>query len=296
MEFDSKIEAAQKQLETATKDYERLAQIRNTGGRTIAELEKAEEISKTTRNTLEALKSAKATKLLEFKRDLKTAQVQFDIAQWNIDQQSIRSPIDGFVLDWPVATGTRVKMNDTLMTVADIRYDHLVMRTNVDEEDKTRVRLDQTVQITLYSYPDRVFEGRVKRVYPKADPLRRTFEVDVQILEPDPDFAAGMTGELAFVVARKEEAIVVPSQAVQGGQIWIVRDGRLALADAELGLRSIQRTEILSGLEPGDQVVISPISNFRPGREVRTVHVDPDTAAVSNEVKAQVPSSFKGMK
>jgi RND family efflux transporter MFP subunit len=259
-------------------------------------LDKAEEAVKTTIDSLAALKSAKSTRVLELQRDMKTTQAELDIAQWNIDQQTITSPIDGVVLDWPVSTGTRVKVNDMLMTVADVRYDQLIMRTNVDEEDKIRVRMDQTVQMTLYSYPDRVFEGRVKRIYPKADPSRRTFEVDVQVLEPDKGFSAGMTGELAFVVDRKENAVVIPSQAVQSGNVWIVRDQKLAQADVKVGLRSIQRTEILSGLNPGDEVVVSPIANLRLGQEVRVSHIDPSVAAGINAPKAMDPNAFKGLK
>jgi multidrug efflux pump subunit AcrA (membrane-fusion protein) len=296
LEFDAKIRVAQKQMDTAQREYNRLSQLRTSGGRTLTELEAAEESAKTAMNTIDALKSAKAAKLLEMQRDVKTAKAALDIAEWNIDQQTITSPVDGVVLDWPTSTGTRVRVNDTIMTVADIRYDQLVMRTNVDEEDKTRVHLDQIVHITLYSYPGRVFEGRVKKIYPKADPARRTFEVDVRILEADLDFSAGMTGELAFVVDRKDNALVVPTQAVQAGDVWILRDGKLAKAEVELGLRSIQRTEVLSGLQAGDQVVVSPIGNLQPGLVVRATHMDADAAAGLNEPKAQAASSFKGFK
>jgi RND family efflux transporter MFP subunit len=296
MEFDAKIAATQKQLEFAKREFDRLSQVRVPGGRTATDLDKAEEHYRTTFDTLEALKSSKATKLLELQRDLKTAQVQLDIAQWNIDEQTIASPIDGVVLDWPVSTGTRVKVNDMLMTVADVRYDRLIMRTNVDEEDKTRVQVDQTVQMTLYSYPGQVFEGHVKRIYPKADPSRRTFEVDVQLDAPDPGFSAGMTGELAFVVDRKESAVVIPSQAVQSGKVWIVREQKLIQADVQLGLRSIQRTEALAGLQPGDEVVVSPIGNMQSEQEVRVTHIDPAVAAGINEPKAGNASAFRGLK
>lgn len=294
MEFDAKISAAEKRLDFARREFDRLSQIRVIGGSTASERDRAEEAVKTTTDDLAGLKAAKATRILELQRDVKTAQAQVDIAKWNIDQQTITSPITGVVLDWPASTGTRVKINDMLMTVADVRYDQLIMRTNVDEEDKTRVRLDQTVQMTLYSYPDRVFEGRVKRIYPKADPSRRTFEVDVQVDSPDPGFAAGMTGELAFVVDRKESAVVIPSQAVQSGVVWMVRDNRLAQADVKLGLRSIQRTEVLSGLSPGDEVVVSPIGNFSAGQEVRVTRIDPAAAAGLEEKESLAPDALRG--
>ena len=49
-------------------------------------------------------------------------------AQWNLDQATLRSPIDGAVLDWPLSTGTRVAVNDHILQLADVNSLHLVMR------------------------------------------------------------------------------------------------------------------------------------------------------------------------
>jgi RND family efflux transporter MFP subunit len=295
-EFDARVAATEKQLEVAMREQARLSQIREPGARTLTELDRAEELVKTTRSLSEGLRAAKAAKMLEFQRDVKTAQAQLEIADWNITQQTIASPVDGVVLDWPTSAGTRVRVNDLIATVADVHPDRLVMRTNVDEEDKTRVRIGQGVQITLYAYPEQVFEGTVRTIYPKADPARRTFEVDVEVLHADEAFAAGMTGELAFIVARKESAVVVPSQALQRGALWLVREGRLVKAEAALGLRSIERTEVLSGLSPGEQVVISPIGDLQEGQNVRMDTMDPAAAAGANSPKTRAPSTFRGLK
>ena len=68
------------------------------------------------------------------------------------------------------------------------------------------VKEGQMVRMTLYAYAGRTFEGRVKKIYDKADADRRTFEVDVDMVEKEPTFSAGMTGELAFVMAEKASA------------------------------------------------------------------------------------------
>ncbi|HWP39893.1 MAG TPA: efflux RND transporter periplasmic adaptor subunit, partial [Tepidisphaeraceae bacterium] len=140
----------------------------------------------------------------------------------------------------------------------------------------------QTVQMVLYAFAGRAIRGKVTRIYDQADPDRRTFEVDVRLDEIEPRLAPGMTGELAFIMAEKERALVVPSQAVQGGAVYIVRDGRLLRPQVSIGLRSVERTEILHGLNPGQRVVISPIGELTPGRAVRSVFVDPITAAGLN--------------
>src|SRR5205807_2030871 len=123
------------------------------------------------------------------------------IAEWNLDQQTLRAPVDGVVLDRPVALGTRVAVNDHVLSTADVRPENMVMRAQVDEEDITQVRVGpehpQVVKMSLYAFPNQSFEGTVTKVYDKADPDRRTFEVDVTLNAPHPKMAPGMTGELA---------------------------------------------------------------------------------------------------
>ena len=189
--------------------------------------------------------------------------------------------------------GTVTDINDPVMIVADVRPEKLVMRAAVDEEDVTKVRVGQVVRMTLYSYESRTFEGKVARIYPQADPERRTFEVDVQIVDPDARLSPGMTGELAFVMDAKERAVVVPSQAVQKGAVYTVENGRLKKVGAEIGLRGIERSEVRSGAKPGDRVVISTIGEMEDGQRVRTSYTDPVTAAGLNKPK-QVNDNFKG--
>ena len=143
------------------------------------------------------------------------------------------------------------------------------------------------VRMTLYAYAGRAFSGKVKRVYDKADPDRRTFEVDVEMVEKETTFSAGMTGELAFVMAEKASAWVIPSQAVQSGVIWTVKDGKLARPQIQLGLKSIERVEVLSGLSAKDEVVISALDSPEEGKRVRTQFMDPTAAANLNKPKVE---------
>src|SRR5207248_2125403 len=132
---------------------------------------------------LESLKSVRAAKKLELDREVEVAKSAVSIAQWNLDQQTLKSPIDGVVLDRPTSIGTRVAVNEQIMRVADVTSANLVMRAAVDEEDVARVRVDQAVRLTLYAFPGQIFSGRVDRIYEEADRERRTFEVDVKLAE-----------------------------------------------------------------------------------------------------------------
>jgi heat shock protein HspQ len=200
------------------------------------------------------------------------------------------------VLDRPVSLGTRLAVNDHVMQLADVTPANLVMRAAVDEEDKTKLVIGQAVHMTLYAFENVVLMGKVDRVYDKAESDRRTFEVDVRVDPASPQFsllAPGMTGELAFVVSQKETATVVPAQAWQDGALWTVRDGKLARMDATIGLRSVERLEVVSGVAGGEHVVISPIGGMSEGQAVREKMTDPTTAANLNTPKVQ--KAFKGL-
>ena len=199
----------------------------------------------------------------------------------------MRSPIDGVVLDEPIAQGTRIEINGHLMQLADLGPKSLIMRAAVDEENIAGVDKDQQVKMTLYSFPGRTFDGIVEQKYPKADATRRTFDVDVRFAAVEPRLQPGLTGELAFIEQTRERARIVPTQAVQDNAIWTLRSGRLVKSDATIGIRSIERTEVTGGLRAGDVVVISPISGLAEGDLARIgSRLDPKVAADLNKPKA----------
>ena len=292
-EYDSRIAASNDMLGIAKRDLSRVAGLIERDAATQFDADRAQDRVTQMNSQVETLKSEKATKQLELLKEVEVAKSAVSVAQWNLDQQTILSPTDGVVLDRPESIGTRLAVNDHIMQVADVRPENLVMRAQVDEEDKNKVRLDQTVRMTLYSFPDEVFEGRVTRIYDKADSERRTFEIDVMLRVPNPNFAAGMTGELAFIMAAKDRATVIPSQAVQQGTVYLVRNGVIATAEAKIGLRSVERVEVLSGIASGDEVIISPVLELKPGQRVRTEAIDPLVAANLNK-KTTEKSNFKG--
>jgi len=284
-EFDARVKGALELLDLARAEERRILKGLETRSATQADLDRAMDRVKQFSTEAEGLKAQKAAAGLRLKADLEVAEAAHRIALWNLDQQMLRSPVDGVVLDRPASPGTHLAINDHVMQVADVRPENLVMRAAVDEEDMTHVHDGQEVRMTLYSFPDRVFTGRVAKIYDKADPERRTFEVDVAPQQPDARMAAGMTGELAFVIEARDGGAVVPSQALQGKKLYTVRDGKLTGVDAKIGLTSVERVEVVAGLNVGDRVVISPVAGLRNGQAVRTKFMEPVAAAGINKPK-----------
>jgi multidrug efflux pump subunit AcrA (membrane-fusion protein) len=300
-ELRDRYEASNAQLQLAMDNQKRVSSLMGHGGTSQNDLDQAETRVKSMWSDAESYKSQIAAKKIDLRRDLEVARAALASAQWELGLATIRSPIDGTVLDWPVSEGTRVAVNDHVLQLADVSPGHLVMRAQVDEEDKNKLRPPtaadrQVVKMTLYAYPNEILDGVVDKIYDKADPDRRTYEVDVTFDKPDLRLAAGMTGELNFIVAEREKATIVPTQAVQGGTLLVVKDGRLQRPEIVTGLKSIERTEIISGVKVGDEIVISPILDLEPGQSVRTHWIDALVAAGLNGPKQVAGDSFKGFR
>lgn len=294
-EFDARLAGTAELLAIAMRERDRVARLIENNAASPTDLDRALDRVQELRTTIASLKAQRERTRLQLEKDVAVAEAAVKIAQWNLDQQDLVAPIDGVVLDRPIAQGTRVAINDVIMTVADIQPANLVMRAAVDEEDITSVRVGQLVRMTLYAFHGQVFEGTVERIYDQADQARRTFEVDVRLAKPMEALSPGMTGELAFILAERPRAVVIPSQAVQQGVVWVVNDGRLVRVTPRIGIRSIERTEVINGLPPGAQVVIDPVAGLDEGQSVRPRWVDPVVAAGLNtpEIEAQPPAAFK---
>ncbi|MGC4031809.1 MAG: efflux RND transporter periplasmic adaptor subunit [Tepidisphaeraceae bacterium] len=278
IEFDDRLRIVDERIEIAQRDFDRFESLVKTSAASKSDRDQALDKLKMLSMESASLKKQRDAKMLELQRELATAQAASDTAHWNLNEQTLKAPIDGVVLDRPTSQGTRVAVNDITMRIADVRPQNLVMRAQVDEEDVTHCHVGQLVRMSLYAFAGKPLTGRVKQIYDEADQDRRTFEVDVQFDESPDRLAAGMTGELAFIESEKSQANVLPSTALQGGRLCVVRDGKLVDTNARIGLQSVERIEVLDGITKDDQVVVSPLGTITDGTRVRTTYVDPAKA------------------
>ncbi|MGE0665148.1 MAG: efflux RND transporter periplasmic adaptor subunit [Sphingomonadales bacterium] len=143
----------------------------------------------------------------------------------------------------------------------------LRVSVEVDEEDIPRVKPGQKVLIRADAYPDAVLEGSVAEITPKGDPVARSFRVRISLPEDTP-LLIGMTADCNIITDEKRDALLVPASAVEGGKVWLVRDGKAAQHPVVTGASGEDWTEIKSGLKRDDVVVARPDDRLKPGREV----------------------------
>src|ERR1051325_8433538 len=112
-EYDARISAWNDMLGIAQREQKRLTDLLEKNSATQFDLDRAMDRTKTVWSEVEQMKAQKATKKIDLQKDLEVAEAALKIAQWNLDRQTIRCPIDdAVVLDRPVTVGTRLAVND----------------------------------------------------------------------------------------------------------------------------------------------------------------------------------------
>ncbi len=210
--------------------------------------------------------------------DVMKAQVAVEEAKDRLKDTEILSPIKGILLKKSVEEGQIVASGISASTggtpiafVADVSK--LMVETNVDETDIAKVKKDQPVTVQLTSGAGRPFRGRVDLIPPKGEIDSNVIVFKVRVLLEGNVFGrayVGMTATVNVFVDEHKNTLIVPSEAVRierGKRSVQVPDGQgTKQVDVKVGLDDGRRAEILSGLEEGQEVVITVTPEARPGR------------------------------
>lgn len=203
--------------------------------------------------------------------ELQAAQAATRRAQALNEYNQLVAPADGVVLRRDGEAGQFIPSGQAVFTLACCAP--LRVTAEVDEEDIARVSVGQAVSMRSDALPNRLFTGTVSDITPKGDPISRSYRVRIRLADaPAVDagpMRSGMTVDANLIVSRREDALLVPSNAVQAGHVWLLADGRLRRRAVTHGAAGAGHTEIQSGLSELDVVVLSPPENLREGRRAR---------------------------
>ncbi len=190
---------------------------------------------------------------------LEEAESQVDFWQVEVEYGEIRAPLDAVVALRLVEVGTTVSENERLFTIED--HGLLVVRPGVPELDLKGLQKGQEVDLEFDVFPDQSFTGTIRRIFPSADPLTRLFTVEVEIhQEQTPQLVRpGYLARVHFTTDPRPDATVVPPEAILSRDgltyVFVVKDGEtVEMRQVETGMERDGWVEILSGIEPGDEV------------------------------------------
>jgi membrane fusion protein (multidrug efflux system) len=202
------------------------------------------------------------------------ARASLDQARTRVGYMVVRAPASGVVTEKLVEVGAVVGAQTKLFTIAEVST--LVTRVGVSELDFGSLRDGQSARVMLDAYPGQRFEGRIRRIFPSADPATRLVPVEVALTGEAAQAARpGFLARVAFALGTRENVLLVPASAVVGQagaqQVFVVVDGKAERRTVETGLSSEGRVEIVSGLREGEAVVVTGSNNVRNNADVRVV-------------------------
>ncbi|MCA9159230.1 MAG: efflux RND transporter periplasmic adaptor subunit [Planctomycetales bacterium] len=230
-------EAAGARLNQARSDYQRASGL--IQGNAISRAE------------YESLATAVRTSEAELERSARA----IDETKIFLDYATITAPFDGIVVDKQAQAGDMVTPGQTLLTIYDPNQMQLV--ANVRESLAMKLKVGQEVTAKLESL-DHECLATVREVVPQADVGSRSFQVKVSGPCP-PGVYSGMFGRILLPL-EDEQIIIIPAAAVRRvGQLTLVdvrSDNGLIRRNVQIGRRLGDDIEILSGLRPGEQVLL----------------------------------------
>jgi cobalt-zinc-cadmium efflux system membrane fusion protein len=172
----------------------------------------------------------------------------------------VRAPVSGVITDQQVtnAAGVAGLGSPNPFTISDLSYVWILC--DVYENDLASVHVGETAEIRLNAYPDKEFSGRISNVLPVLDPTLRTAKVRIEVRNPGL-MRVGMFVTATFHGQKKEPHMVVPATAILHlhDRNWVylpAGDKKFRRAEVTVGqMLPNNMQEILSGLQPGQQVV-----------------------------------------
>jgi cobalt-zinc-cadmium efflux system membrane fusion protein len=175
---------------------------------------------------------------------------------------NVYAPISGVIISQNVtnaaAVGVTYSGSSTVFTVADLT--NVWVLSDVYENDLPKIALGQAAKIHINGYPDQALTGRVSEIDPILDPSLRTAKVRVELHNPG-FLKLGMFVDTTFDSKQRVPHAVVPSYAVlhlhDRDWVFVPADGgRFRRVEVHTGdMLPGNRQEILSGIQPGQQVV-----------------------------------------
>jgi HlyD family secretion protein len=245
------------QADLAEKEAERARQLKDKGFISAEGVDQKISAAKVSRAGCEAARS-----------QIGQSRSRIDAAHASLRRMVLRAPFDGIVADISGELGEYATPSPpgipTPPAIDLIDDSCMFVSAPIDEVDAANIKAGQAARITLDAIKGKSFTGKVKRVAPyvlEIEKQARTVEVEVAFDEPPSteNLLVGYSADVEIVHAVHENVLRIPTPTLmEGNHVLLYKaDGVLEERKVTIGLANWDHTEIISGLNEGDQIVMS---------------------------------------
>jgi HlyD family secretion protein len=210
---------------------------------------------------------------LSAKADVSRAEASLKRAKTNLNYTIIKSPVNGIVISRDVDIGQTVAASFQTPTLFTIAQDLKKMQVtaDIDEADVGCIKVNQKATFSVDAYPSLVFQGIVTQVRNAPEIVQNvvTYDVVIDVNNPELLLKPGMTASVSIVVARKKDILKIPNaslrfippfeEGLKENTVWkVLPDGKLKPISVKLGIFNDNFTEVIQGdLKKGDKLATS---------------------------------------
>jgi len=197
------------------------------------------------------------------------ARASTDAARANLARTVLKAPFDGVVAEVNAELGEYVTPSPpgipTPPAVDLIDNSCLYVVAPIDEVDAPAIRTGMPACVSLDAFPERRCNAKVRRIAPyvlDVEKQARTVEVEVEFAGQDDSagLLPGYTADVEVILEKRDHVLRVPTETVlEDSRVFVYResDGRLEQRTFKSGISNWHYTEVLSGLEEGERIVVS---------------------------------------
>ena len=256
----AQVEQARLNYENAENDYKRFQELFQSGAISQQQMEQITLKRDIAKSQYETAQGA----------GLQAAQATINAINLNLAKMDIKSPINGILVTSNVSVGDTVGPGIPLGTIVAI--DQLALSGNLSESQINYVKVEDPVEVSVDSIPNRTFTGKISYISPTSIPTGQFFPVKVAIDNPEGILKAGMTAT-AKITVKNPSVIVIPNSALlrqdDKNYVMVVKEGKTVKTAVRTGLENEESTVIIRGLHAGERIIINGVERLSDGVEVK---------------------------
>jgi len=195
------------------------------------------------------------------KAQLEQAKASLDIAQYQLDVSIMKAPFSGIIasknMNEQETINPMMPGGQGVLTLADLSK--VKVHTAIPENQFRNVSPGLEAFLNVDAYPDEVFTGIVSKIDPTADPMSRTFGVEIVVPNENMLLRSGMFARVNLTIKEKTDVILIPVECVvktpDENFVFVIENSVAHRRDITLGLAESRMIEIIDGLQAGEHVV-----------------------------------------
>jgi membrane fusion protein, macrolide-specific efflux system len=233
-----------------------------------AELLKANATSRDAYESARAAVDVAKGQIAALQAQIQKVQSTLNGDQANLGYTQIRAPMAGTVMSLTARQGQTLNANQSapiILQIADLAT--MTVWTQVSEADVGKLTVGMPAYFTTLGHPERKWTGKLRQILPTPEIINNVVLYDAlfDVANPDLQLMPQMTAQVFFILDRAENAVIVPVSALRparGGKsdsdrtVLVMTAGGVEHRTVKVGIQDRVNAQILSGIEPGEQVVI----------------------------------------